>query len=1025
MLSLTRAASRTATSLLAALFGIVVLSLIGAGALAWRLTAGPLDVTWLVPRFGPVLAPGWTAGRLTVQIVKTAAGHAVRVEIVDADREANQGEPTEAVHDAVADLALAPLLTGRLQVSRLALDGLRLYLTTPRPGASPEEGSGPDLQRVLSRLQHLSITDARAEIAEGTIGQTLSVHDADAEIDRGPDGVLHGRASATASTATLTMHADAVGSYGPAGGTVQATIPAVNPAALAQAIPALAAAGALDATMAVRAEAAFGADLTLQHAGLHAEAGPGSVQLPKQRGGTSPGRFTSATLDLDGTPARIVLRGLNLVLTPSSGNPASNVVISGAADRADGRVTARIAVDIDRVAFADLGSLWPTGVGGDSRAWLTENLSAGSAHDGHIAFTLVGTENGDDLDVTQAGGTLIGDDVTLWWLRPVPPVQHVHAVLAWQNPDTMLITLSGGRQGGLEAKAGTVRITGLAGRDQVGFIDADLAGPIADVISLLKHPRLQLLSKHPLPLTSPSGAMTGHISIRLPLDAKVDIDQVAIHAMGQLASVHLGGIAAGRDIDRGQLAFDVTNDGLSITGDAQVARIPTQLAVTMDFKDGPKTQVLQHVTASMLVTKADADKAGLGVIGLDGGSLTALVDYAERRDGTSIIQLNTELKDAKFITPFGWSKVAGTPGHAEGRALLDHGRLVGLDGLRAEAPGLSVVARSDLVNGLPSVVHLERGDIGRSSATGTIVLPQRAGEAYRISLAGPRLDLEGRLKTVDAPAASDTPQSASTENGKTDSGKAGSPYVLDLRFDRVVLGPNHGLGPVALTAVGTGGHLTTAHLSTGGQERARADLVTAGAVRHLTASARDLGSLLRDTDLASEVNGGDVTVDGTFDDRIAGSPFDGKFDLRGFKVQGAPVAGKLLQALTVYGVLDALRGPGLAFDRFETPFRLKGSVLDVEDARAFSSSLGFTASGRLDFGRKQIDMSGTIVPAYFFNSLPGRIPLIGRMFSPEKGSGLFAANYALRGALTDPAVSINPLSALTPGFTRRFFDLFD
>ena len=165
-------------------------------------------------------------------------------------------------------------------------------------------------------------------------------------------------------------------------------------------------------------------------------------------------------------------------------------------------------------------------------------------------------------------------------------------------------------------------------------------------------------------------------------------------------------------------------------------------------------------------------------------------------------------------------------------------------------------------------------------------------------------------------------------------------------------------------------------------------------------------------------------MDGVFDDRAAGSPFKGEFSLRGFKVQGAPVAGKLMQALTVYGMVDALRGPGLAFDRFETPFRLQGPLLEVENARAFSSSLGFTANGKIDFGRKMVDMRGTIVPAYFFNSLPGRIPLIGRIFSPEKGSGLFAANYGVTGSLADPSVSINPLSALTPGFTRQFFDLF-
>ncbi len=164
-------------------------------------------------------------------------------------------------------------------------------------------------------------------------------------------------------------------------------------------------------------------------------------------------------------------------------------------------------------------------MGGEAREWLSENLSAGTAHDAHVTFTLAGAETGDDLDLTEAGGTLAGDDVTIWWLRPVPPLQHAHAMLAWQTPDVLLITVAGGRDAGIDASGGTVRITGLAGNDQVAFIDADLAGSLGDVIDLLKHPRLKLLSKHPLPLTAPAGAVAAHLSVRLPLEAKVTIDR--------------------------------------------------------------------------------------------------------------------------------------------------------------------------------------------------------------------------------------------------------------------------------------------------------------------------------------------------------------------------------------------------------------------------------------------------------------------------------------------------------------------
>ena len=69
-------------------------------------------------------------------------------------------------------------------------------------------------------------------------------------------------------------------------------------------------------------------------------------------------------------------------------------------------------------------------------------------------------------------------------------------------------------------------------------------------------------------------------------------------------------------------------------------------------------------------------------------------------------------------------------------------------------------------------------------------------------------------------------------------------------------------------------------------------------------------------------------------------------------------------------------------------------------------------------------MTGTVVPAYFFNQLLGKLPLVGQIFSPEKGGGVFAARYSVRGKLADPQVGVNPLSALTPGFLREGFGLF-
>jgi hypothetical protein len=194
--------------------------------------------------------------------------------------------------------------------------------------------------------------------------------------------------------------------------------------------------------------------------------------------------------------------------------------------------------------------------------------------------------------------------------------------------------------------------------------------------------------------------------------------------------------------------------------------------------------------------------------------------------------------------------------------------------------------------------------------------------------------------------------------------------------------------------------------------------------RALTATAANAGDLLAGLDVVTSMQGGRLRVTGTYDDTTPDHTLDGTAELTDFRIHDAPALARLLQAMTLYGLVDVVRGPGLGFTRLDVPFRLTETTLTLNDARAFNPSLGLTARGTIDLDLERATIEGTIVPAYFFNSLLGNIPLVGRLFSPEPGGGLFAASYSVRGPLDNPEVSINPLSALTPGFLRGVFGLF-
>ena len=116
---------------------------------------------------------------------------------------------------------------------------------------------------------------------------------------------------------------------------------------------------------------------------------------------------------------------------------------------------------------------------------------------------------------------------------------------------------------------------------------------------------------------------------------------------------------------------------------------------------------------------------------------------------------------------------------------------------------------------------------------------------------------------------------------------------------------------------------------------------------------------------------------------------------------------------------------GIEFEELEAPFTKTGDDLRIKEAKAYGSSLGFTAKGWVDLEKEELDISGTVVPAYSVQSKFGNIPLLGRLLTGEKGSGVFAGTYRVQGALADPKVSANPLATVSPGFLRGLFKIFD
>jgi hypothetical protein len=1044
---------------------LVVLGSVGVAALAWRLSQGPVDLGWFTNRLedaanangGPTrLAIGTAA--LAWEGFRMGVDRPLDLRLTDVTVIDQAGGRRMNIPRADVALSIYELLFGRVVLRAVTLDAPQLTLvrapdgtlsldlgsltevaesgeTVPTGQATPiadllaelARPAGSDRARsssaLFGQLRRVRIHDARVVVVDRHLGLTWRAPHAEINLTRRPEGGVDGTAELSLAfgeqQARLTLAATLAA--GASETHLRARLSPVTPSVIARAAPSLAALGALEAPVGGEATFDLDANLALRATRISLRAGGGQVRI-----GSSNIPFLDAALVASGTPDVLTVQALRVSLPGHANGPPTHIETRGTLRHSADRISADVSVDLDQIDFADLSRFWPEGAAGGARHWLLANVPVGIARNGHVDLGLAASANLSSIDLTRASGTLDGTGIQVHWLRPVPPIDNGQAQLRIIDPDTLDIIVTGGRQrlrnlkeaspAGLQIRSGRVRITGLMQQQQIGVIDADVAGPLPDALALLREPRLALLDRHPIELKNPAGQTTAKLSLVLPLEDAVRMDDITIQVQAHLDGVHLGALVAGRDLDQGVIDLTANAEGMKLSGRALLASIPAKLDAVMDFRAGPPSQVVQSVTVSGQPDARQLAAAGLDATSVMNGAAQVQAVLSERRNGQGDIAVTADLTGAELVVaPVEWRKPRVAPAKASARVLLDHDRLTAIDAVQLDGDGIVLRGRADFSGGSLSAFRIDRLALGRTLAQGTVNLPT-AGP-ITVNLSGATLDLAPRLarRTPPHPAARDRAEQPT-----------GPSWVLDAKFDRVLMAQGHASSDVVAHAEHDGRMVRQLRIDgrTGPQASFTAKIVPDRGGRRLTASVDDAGELLRDLDYLRNMQGGKLSVQAQYDDAQPDRPLVGSADIADFRIRDAPALGKLLQAMTLYGLVQVMQGPGLGFTQLVAPFRLTDEAIELTDARAFSPSLGLTMKGRVDLDAERIDMQGTIVPAYFFNSLLGNIPLVGKLFSPERGGGVFAASYTLRGRLEDPDVSVNPLAALTPGFLRGLFGLF-
>jgi len=141
--------------------------------------------------------------------------------------------------------------------------------------------------------------------------------------------------------------------------------------------------------------------------------------------------------------------------------------------------------------------------------------------------------------------------------------------------------------------------------------------------------------------------------------------------------------------------------------------------------------------------------------------------------------------------------------------------------------------------------------------------------------------------------------------------------------------------------------------------------------------------------------------------------FQGTLRITDIWLREAPIFSALLNAVSVVGLIEQLRGTGVLFSEVDGRFRLSPDQIIVDDFSATGASVGISMQGSYGVNSRQMDLSGVFSPVYVLNGL-------GSVLT-RKGEGLLGFNYTLTGEPGQPRVQVNPLSIFTPGMFRDIF----
>lgn len=683
---------------------------------------------------------------------------------------------------------------------------------------------------------------------------------------------------------------------------------------------------------------------------------------------------------------------------------------------------------IQQMPAALLKQLWPPIVAEKTRAFVNENVKDGIITEGDFTVRLAADAMAEAKRVRRLPKGSINmnmkmEGVTSGYFKNLPPLTNASGEAHLVDDQFSLkidgaeVVLPSGLKGRLAS--GTMFAHDILAVETMSDFDLDIVAKAQPLIEYLDQPDLDLIRHTGLDTSKLEGDVTMKVKLAFPMIKPLPKERVQVSVTAQIDNFSLKDALPGVDVTDGKIAISMDKGVLNAKGPAKIAGIPSELA----WQRGPAPEFLQ---SAVIKTKLDGEqrrKLGVDLGTFVRGPVAVTATIANLADPQGRVDITADLGDVDMrIQQIGWTRPAIPKTTAKMTFYSKGEKGPRVEDLEVKGQGLSIKGSMLLApkrQGLRSATFSEMrlSDENRFAATVKV-----ADNVMDIQVTGDSFDARPLIRGLFGNQNRDEAAQAA-EEAKANSDRT---VRVSLNIGRVYANLGEIITSVSGNFQSRASRLTSAEISgtflSGQPIVFRMTPVEGG--REMRINGRDGGAAIRAANLYSKVAGGQIefyamlSSDGS-------SVRKGKLVLRDFEVRNEAALAELDSRGKPKRDAPRRDGPrrdALSFKKLTLPFTSDSRFICIGEALVRGPELGASAAGLIRKADGAIDIAGTITPAYALNAAIGDIPLLGDIITGGKGQGIIGVTFAMSGTVDKPDFQMNPVSAVAPGFLRKFFE---